>query len=249
RRSGSQHWLAVDHRTFWEDQKKVVAAKKALSDAQTAIIGKASGLVPGTLDLVGEPKQKNTGTSLSSSPSAAATSLAAAPSAVSTLDDDAVTGVDIDDKDRSEKAQSCTDEAPQVPTDIPSTNLKRLVAYAHRALTGNDAQLHDLKDVYVALSCIVSTTVKDASNIFDSSLITRIASQVTLSEVALPILAKVLSLLQESFAKNDYDLNFLQQEMELRLAEHVLCERDGNWVTKEEKVDIAVSRQLGGNLF
>ncbi|KAF9537511.1 hypothetical protein EC957_008063 [Mortierella hygrophila] len=51
-------WLAVDHGTFWEDQKKVVAAKKALSDAQTAIIGKASDLVPGTLDQVGKPQQK-----------------------------------------------------------------------------------------------------------------------------------------------------------------------------------------------
>jgi hypothetical protein len=96
----------------------------------------------------------------------------------------------------------------------------------------------------VALSCIVSTTVNDASNIFGSSLITRIASQVTLKELALPILAKVLSPLQESFAKNDYDLNFLQQEVELRLAELVLCERDGSWVTKEEKVDLAVSRQV-----
>lgn len=45
------------------------------------------------------------------------------------------------------QAQGFTDEAPQVPTDIPSTNLKRLVAYAHRVLSGNDAKLHDLKDV------------------------------------------------------------------------------------------------------
>jgi hypothetical protein len=45
------------------------------------------------------------------------------------------------------QAQGFTDEAPQMPTDIPSTNLKRLVAYAHRVLSGNDAQLHDLKDV------------------------------------------------------------------------------------------------------
>ncbi|KAG0008454.1 hypothetical protein BGZ80_003428 [Entomortierella chlamydospora] len=51
-------WLAVDHGTFWEDQKKAVTAKKALADAQTAIIGKTSGLVPDTLDQVGEPKQK-----------------------------------------------------------------------------------------------------------------------------------------------------------------------------------------------
>lgn len=67
--------------------------------------------------------------------------------------------------------------------------------------------------------------MKDAFNIFGSSLITRIASQVTLKELALPILAKVHSPLQESFAKNDYDLNFLQQEVELRLAKLVLCER------------------------
>ncbi|KAF9276891.1 hypothetical protein BGZ88_001462 [Linnemannia elongata] len=133
------------------------------------------------------------------------------------------------------QAQGFTDEAPQVPIDIPSTNLKRLVAYAHRVLSGNDAQLYGLEDVYVALSCIVSTTVNDASNIFGSSLITRITSQVTLKEIALPILAKVLSPLQESFAKNDYDLNFLQQEVELRLAELFLCERDGRWATKEEK--------------
>ncbi|KAF9899110.1 hypothetical protein EC991_009583 [Linnemannia zychae] len=233
------------------DQKKLVVAKKALSDAQTAIIGKASDLVPGTLDQVGKPKQKkNTGKSLLSTPStAAAASSAAVPLAISTLDGDDVTTVDIDNKDGSEKAQGCTDEAPQVPTDIPSTNLKRLVAYAHRVLTANDTQLHDLKDVYVALSCIVSTTVKNASNIFGSSLITRIANQVTLKEVALPILAKVLLPLQESFARNDYDLNFLQQEVELRLAELVLCERDGSWVTKEEKVDLAVSRQLRGDLF
>ncbi|KAF8936383.1 hypothetical protein BGZ47_009536 [Haplosporangium gracile] len=186
---------------------------------------------------------QNTGTSLSSSPSLAATS-AAAPSAVLTVDDDIVIAVDVDNEDGSEMAQGFTDEAPQVPTDILSKNLNRLVAYAHRVLSGNDAQLHDLKDVYVALSCIVSATVKDASNVFGSSLITRIASQVTLKEVALPILAKVLSPLQESFAKNDYDLNFLQQEVELRLAELVLCERDGSWVTKEEKVDLAMSRQV-----
>ncbi|KAI8348348.1 hypothetical protein B0O80DRAFT_502021 [Mortierella sp. GBAus27b] len=141
------------------------------------------------------------------------------------------------------KAQGSTDEVPQLPTDIPSTNLKRLIAYAHRVLTGNDA-LHDLKDVYVALSCIVSATVKDASFIFGTGLITRIVSQVTLKELALPILAKVLSPLQESFAENDYDLNFLQGEVELRLAELVLCERDGKWVTKEAKVDGMVSRQV-----
>ncbi|KAF9902262.1 hypothetical protein EC991_005081 [Linnemannia zychae] len=242
---------------------------------------------------------QNTGTSRSSPPTAAASSAAAspaaAPSTVSTEHDDAVTDVDIDNNDGSEKvdeggdeggdegaeekedeeeessrskaykealcqfkgspsspflkshfvfqAQGFTDEAPQVPTDIPSTNLKRLVAYAHRVLSGNDAQLHDLKDVYVALSCIVCATVNDASNIFGTSLITRIENQVTLKELALPILAKVLSPLQESFAKNDYDLNFLQQEVELRLAELVLCERDGGWATKEEKVDLAVSRQ------
>ncbi|KAI8601223.1 hypothetical protein EDD21DRAFT_429696 [Dissophora ornata] len=34
-----EQWLAVDHGTFWEDQRKAVTAKKALSDAQTAIIG------------------------------------------------------------------------------------------------------------------------------------------------------------------------------------------------------------------
>lgn len=45
------------------------------------------------------------------------------------------------------QAQGLTDAAPQVPTDIPSTNLTRLVAYDHRVLSGNDAQLHDLKDV------------------------------------------------------------------------------------------------------
>jgi hypothetical protein len=70
--------------------------------------------------------------------------------------------------------------------------------------------------------------VNDASSILGSSLVTRIASQVTLKEIALPTLAKVLSPLQESFAKNDYDLNFLQQEVELLLAELVLCERDGS---------------------
>ncbi|KAF9374600.1 hypothetical protein BGX21_004094, partial [Mortierella sp. AD011] len=53
-----EHWLAVDQGTFWEDQKKAVTAKKALQNAQTAIIGKASDLVPGTLDKVGEPEQK-----------------------------------------------------------------------------------------------------------------------------------------------------------------------------------------------
>ncbi|KAH7036607.1 hypothetical protein BKA57DRAFT_475175 [Linnemannia elongata] len=34
------------------------------------------------------------------------------------------------------QAQGFTDEAPQVPIDIPSTNLKRLVAYAHKVLSG-----------------------------------------------------------------------------------------------------------------
>ncbi|KAG0291058.1 hypothetical protein BGZ98_003181 [Dissophora globulifera] len=258
-----EHWLAVDHGTFWEDQKKCVAAKKALSNAQTAIIGKASDLVPGTLDQVVKPKQKkDSGTSLSSSQSAAAPPLASVLSTVSTTDDDTTTDVDTDSEDGSEKtvemeddsplelsrskayedalrlfkgspllpffryifqkAQGCTDAVPQMPTDIPSTNLKRLVAYARRVLTGNDT-LHDVKDVY---------------------LITQIASQVTLKELTLPTLAKILSPLQESFARNDFSLNFLQQEVELRLAELVLCERDGNWVTKEEKADLVVSRQV-----
>ncbi|KAF8917132.1 hypothetical protein BGZ58_005161, partial [Dissophora ornata] len=52
-----EQWLAVDHGTFWEDQRKAVTAKKALSDAQTAIIGKASDLVLETLDKAGEPEQ------------------------------------------------------------------------------------------------------------------------------------------------------------------------------------------------
>ncbi|KAG0374052.1 hypothetical protein BGX24_010902 [Mortierella sp. AD032] len=122
-----------------------------------------------------------------------------------------------------------------------------LVEYAHRVLTGDDAQLDDIKDVYVALSCIVSAAVSDASHNFGSSQITRIASQVTLKELALPILAKVLSPLQESFAENDYDLNFLQQEVEQLLAEHVLSERDESGVTKDEKVDRA--RTSGRRFF
>ncbi|KAF9413081.1 hypothetical protein BGZ76_005092, partial [Entomortierella beljakovae] len=50
------HWLAIDHGTFWDDQKTTVTAKKALSKTQTAIIGivgKAGDLVPGTLDHIG----------------------------------------------------------------------------------------------------------------------------------------------------------------------------------------------------
>jgi len=96
----------------------------------------------------------------------------------------------------------------------------------------------------VALSCIVSATVKNAPKVFGPGLITQIKSQVTLKELSLPILAKILSPLQESFAENNYDLHFLQQEVELRLAELVHCERDGRWTTKEEKADFTVSQQV-----
>ncbi|KAF8985367.1 hypothetical protein BGZ46_004707 [Entomortierella lignicola] len=45
-------WLALDHGTFWQEQKKTVTAKKELSNTQTALIGTAGSLVPGTLDQV-----------------------------------------------------------------------------------------------------------------------------------------------------------------------------------------------------
>ncbi|KAF9112366.1 hypothetical protein BGX27_003472 [Mortierella sp. AM989] len=45
-------WLLFDHGTFWQEQKKNVTAKKALSITQAALIGTASNLVPDTLDQV-----------------------------------------------------------------------------------------------------------------------------------------------------------------------------------------------------
>ena len=50
-------WLDVNRGTFWEDQKKHVVAKKALSNAQSALIDKADKLVPDTLDKATESKQ------------------------------------------------------------------------------------------------------------------------------------------------------------------------------------------------
>ncbi|KAF9120380.1 hypothetical protein BGX30_003203 [Mortierella sp. GBA39] len=119
-----------------------------------------------------------------------------------------------------------------------------LIAFAQTELSENYAQLHDLEDAYVALPCIVSAAVNDASNVFGSGLTTQIESQVTPKELALSILTKVLSPLQENVAKNNYGLNFLRQEVELRLAELVLCERDGSWTINEETVDLTVSRQV-----
>ncbi|KAF9997053.1 hypothetical protein BGZ79_009211 [Entomortierella chlamydospora] len=101
-----------------------------------------------------------------------------------------------------------------------------------------------MKDIYVALSCIISATTDDAPTIFGSEIINRINNEVKLTQLTMPILEKILTPLQKSFRDRNYDLEFLQQEVELRLAEIALCERDGSWNTEEEKLDLAVSRQV-----
>ncbi|KAG0221730.1 hypothetical protein BGW41_006580, partial [Actinomortierella wolfii] len=90
----------------------------------------------------------------------------------------------------------------------------------------------------------VSATVNDAANIFGTSLIARISNEVTLKEVHLPILAQILAPLHESFTKANLDLEFLQQEIELRLAEIALRERHEGWRTRDENMDRMVSRQV-----
>ncbi|KAF9085003.1 hypothetical protein BGX27_003646, partial [Mortierella sp. AM989] len=75
-------------------------------------------------------------------------------------------------------------------------------------------------------------------------MIHKINSQIALTEVTLPILRRTLKPLRKHFREHSYDLESLQQEVDLRLAEIVLCGRDGRWTTGEERSDLVISRQV-----
>ncbi|KAF9347689.1 hypothetical protein BGX26_000851 [Mortierella sp. AD094] len=143
-----------------------------------------------------------------------------------------------------QKARGSEADVPQMPSNITSPNIRNLVKYAHALFTVDDDWENNIKDIYVALSCIISTTVDDTPTIFGPEIIHKINSEVKLTQLTMPVLEKILTPLQKSFRGCNYDLEFLQQEVELRLAEIVLCERDGSWSTEEEKSDLAVSRQV-----
>ncbi|KAF9180760.1 hypothetical protein BGZ50_006015 [Haplosporangium sp. Z 11] len=135
---------------------------------------------------------------------------------------------------------------PQIPCNIGSRNLQNLIQYAHGILSRPDIPEPVMKDAYVALSCIISAAVPNAREIFGQDVVQRIEDQVVLASFSIPVLQEILIPLQKTFDEHDLDVEFLQQEVELRLADVARCERerDGGWTSKEEKSRLEISRQV-----
>ncbi|KAG0261121.1 hypothetical protein BG011_001334 [Mortierella polycephala] len=135
---------------------------------------------------------------------------------------------------------------PQIPCNIASRNLQNLIQYAHGILSRPEIPEAVMKDAYVALSCIVSAAVPNAREIFGQDVVRRIEDQVVLASFLTPVLQEILMPLQKTFDEHDLDVEFLQQEVEFRLADIARCERerDGGWTSKEERSRLEISRQV-----
>ncbi|KAF9944482.1 hypothetical protein BGZ70_004598 [Mortierella alpina] len=123
---------------------------------------------------------------------------------------------------------------PAVPKDIKSANWRGLAAYARSLLVKSHPKDLDLKDAYVALSCIISAARPSARSFFDDELFMEIEQAIVLDPYSPVLLTRVMQPLLLSFKKSDLDMAFLEQELDLRLAEIALCERDGGWTSSEE---------------
>ncbi|KAF9085695.1 hypothetical protein BGX27_003388, partial [Mortierella sp. AM989] len=95
----------------------------------------------------------------------------------------------------------------------------------------------------VALSCIISTDLPNAGDVFRHDIINEIEDQVVLAPFKSSALPKLLDPLRQRFREHNYDMVFLQQEIELRTPEIALCEKDGSWTSREEKAELVLSRQ------
>ncbi|KAF9939996.1 hypothetical protein BGZ65_008668 [Modicella reniformis] len=114
---------------------------------------------------------------------------------------------------------------PRVPADLTSDNMKRIVKYVRSELSNDRISEHDLKHVYLALSCIISKDMPGALETFGSEIMTRIDGGIKLSEVRSEVFHMILTPLRGSFGSGD--LKRLKQEIELSKAEIVNLKRSG----------------------
>ncbi|KAF9407982.1 hypothetical protein BGZ76_005958, partial [Entomortierella beljakovae] len=110
-------WLLLDHGTFWQEQKKNVTAKKALSNTQTALIGTASNLVPGTLDQVSNANLKEATSASNTLPKPTVTSQAPLSHPTSLLQPTAVEDQILSTDDLSSNS---TDDATTAKSSAPA---------------------------------------------------------------------------------------------------------------------------------
>ncbi|KAG0197470.1 hypothetical protein BGX33_000596, partial [Mortierella sp. NVP41] len=136
---------------------------------------------------------------------------------------------------------------PGVPFAVESPNIRRLAVYAHNELCKANITEQELKNVYLALSCIVSPHIPDASAVFGMELLRRIKEEVILETFESSRLEGILSPLRNAFEER-LDVKYLMEEVSLRDADIVRRERDGEKADEEmlelEKKTLEIIRYL-----
>ncbi|CAO3565442.1 unnamed protein product [Mortierella alpina] len=115
---------------------------------------------------------------------------------------------------------------PGVPSAVESPNINRIGVYAYNELRKANITEQDLKNVYVALSCIVSTQIPDAGAVFGKGMLRKIKEEIVLESFEFSQLEEVLSPLREVYNKT-FNAEYLMEEIMIRSADIVKRERDG----------------------